>query len=391
MKVALFSDTYPPEINGVATSCRTLHNSLLKHGHECLVVTTNPYGFELALDHDVMRLPGIRLRHLYDYRMAWVYNSGAMRIVREFQPDLIHIQTDYGIGQFGYIAANKLKIPTVYTYHTMLEDYTYYVTKGVFDRAAKGILRMYMLHRAHTADEFIAPAEKTKEYMRSVMVDKYVSVIPTGIDFQAFAADNNPPEIIASIKKKYGLNDDEFVFVSLGRVAKEKSIDVLLRGYAIFKNEHPELKTKFVIVGGGPALNELKELSQTLKIDDSVVFVGPINPDEIHYYYYLGDIFINASVTETQGLTFMEALAASRILLVRYDDSLRGLIKERKNGFFFLDENDLAKKLLYVMSLSSEMKKEIRMNGLESIEPYSLERFYENIIRVYKRALRNKW
>jgi 1,2-diacylglycerol 3-alpha-glucosyltransferase len=123
------------------------------------------------------------MKHLYDYRWASVYNADAMKLIKEFAPEVIHIQTDGGVGQFGFIAANILHVATVYTFHTMMEDYTYYATRGYFDRAAKSIVRTYVRYKSRRADEFITPSIKIQEYMRNIGVDAYMNVIPTGIDF----------------------------------------------------------------------------------------------------------------------------------------------------------------------------------------------------------------
>lgn len=391
MKVAIFSDTYPPEINGVATSCRNLCHTLKNHGEEVLVVTTNIYANELNLDHNVMRVPGVEMKHLYDYRWASIYNSGAMKILREFKPDVIHIQTDGGVGQFGFIAAGLLHCATVYTFHTMMEDYTYYATKGYFDRAAKGIVRSYVRHKSKAADEFITPSEKIREYMRNIGVDAYLNVIPTGIDFSAFKKSAIDTHKLLDLKKQFGIEKDTYVILSLGRVAKEKSIDITLEGYADFLKNNPKKKTLFLLVGGGPALEELKKLAQKLGISDHVIFVGPVNPDSVPLYYQLGNCFVSASITETQGLTFMEAMASSLVLLARYDESLLGTIKDGENGFFFLDEKDMGKKLEGIISLPATKLSEIRAEALKAIEPYSLDLFYERVHEVYKRAIKKNW
>lgn len=391
MKIVIFTDTYPPEINGVATSCRNLYRTLTEHGQQVKVVTTNPWNEELFEDGDIIRLPGIEMKKLYGYRAASPFNAHAMRMIEEFKPDVIHSQHDAGVGQFGFIAAARLKVPVVYTFHTMYEDYTYYATKGFFDRAAKGIVRKYIHYKSKTADEFICPSNKIKEYMRSIGIDSHVSVIPTGIDFSAFDKRKVDKKLVASIKKQYGIPEDVYVILSLGRVAKEKSIDICLRGYAKFLETKPSKDTRFVIVGGGPALNELKKLSSSLGIEDKVVFVGPVNPDTVPIYYQLGDCFVSASITETQGLTFMEAMASSVILMARYDDTLTGTIKDGSNGFFFLDEDDFAKKLPAIVSMPPARQKAIKEEALRSIEPYSLERFYKNVMGVYERAIKKNW
>lgn len=391
MRVVIFTDTYPPEINGVATSCFNLCRTLKEHGDEVLVVTTNIYGKELAMSKEVIRIPGIELKWLYNYRLAYIYNKGAAKIIEEFKPDVFHIQADWGVGRFGFIMASKLHVPTVYTFHSDLEDYTYYVTHGHFDRAARGIIRGYVRHTAHTIDEFITPSLKTKEYMRSIGVDSYINIIPTGIDFEAFDVKNSNPKKLLEIKKEFNIPLDAYVILSLGRVAKEKSIDLCLKGYANFLKSKPNKKTIFAVVGGGPALEELKKLASELGIMDSTRFLGPVLPKNIPEYYHLGDVFVSASITETQGLTFMEAMASSVPLLARYDDSLLGTIHDGENGFFFIDENDFADKIRAIMSLEEEKRKAIIQKAKEGLYPYSLEKFYQNIMEVYRRALRKNW
>jgi 1,2-diacylglycerol 3-alpha-glucosyltransferase len=392
MKIAIFSDTYPPEINGVATSARNLFRTFKAHGEQIIVVGTNPYNDELSFNDDVLRVPGLKMKHLYGYRAAGLYNANAMKIIRDFKPDVVHIQTDGGIGQFGFIAASQLHAATVYTFHTMMEDYTYYASHGIFfDRAAKGIVRTYIRYKSKAADEFITPSEKIREYMRSIGVDAYINVIPTGIDFSAFKKENINPEKVASLKAKWHLSDDTFVILSLGRVAKEKSIDVCLKGYAQFLKTNSQRKTLFVVVGGGPALKELQDLAKTLKISDNVIFLGPVNPDDVPLYYQLGDCFVSASITETQGLTFMEAMASSILLLARYDDSLLGTIKDGENGFFFLNENDFSGKLSSLIAIPPAKAKSVKENALRAIEPYSLDKFYVRVKEVYQRAIKKNW
>ena len=390
MRPIIFSDTFPPEINGVSTSAGTLYQAFKNHGESIMVCTTNFYGNEMNLDGDILRLPGVRMK-IYDYRLAGLYSPKGKKLIAEFKPDVVHIQTDAGVGQFGFLIAKQLHIPVVYTFHTALEDYTYYATKGYFDRIAKGAVRSYVRYKSSEATEFITPSIKTMEYMRSIGVDSYINVIPTGIDFSKFAKENVDFNKVQEIKKAAGISPDTFVILSLGRVAKEKSIDVCLKGYARYLSSLPKRKTVFAIVGGGPALNELKELVKELHIEEHVVFFGSVKPTETPLYYQIGDLFVSASITETQGLTFMEAMASNVLLLARYDDTLLGTIHDGKNGFFFLDEEDMAKKMDRIISLPEKEKERIRLEALNGLSEYSLDKFYERIKKVYERAIQRNW
>ena len=391
MNVLLCSDTYPPEINGVATSTFNLRKTLIAHGENVLVVTTNPFSNKVTLENGVLRIPGIYLKKLYGYRLSNFYSKDAMKIIERFKPDIVHCQTDVGVGIFGTIAASRFHCGMVYTFHTMLEDYAYYITHGYFDRAARHIIRFYFKGQAIRFNEFIAPSDKIKDYLRSIQIDSSISVIPTGIELDRFAVKNKNNEDAAALKAKFGIDSSDYVILSLGRIAKEKSIDVLLRGYAKFLQSPQKRRTKFLIIGWGPAENELKELAGRLGIEDNVVFGGACKPDETQRYYHLGDCFVSASITETQGLTFMEAMAAELPVLARYDDNLIGTIKEGETGFFFNSEDDFAAKLGFLIDLPEEKRKKIIDAALKAIDPYSMEKFYQNAMGVYRRVWKANW
>lgn len=391
MNIILFTDTYPPEINGVATSAMSLHNALIAHGHKVLVVATNPFSNVVTYEDGILRMPGLEMKQYYGYRAVWPYNSRAFAIINSFKGDIIHIQTDGGVGQFGHIVSHILRIPSLYTYHTNIEDYTYYVTKGYFDRIAKSVVRVYTKNTLGRVDELIIPSLKTKDYLRSIGIDSYINVVPTGLDFSKFNDDKIDKEELNKEKAKLGLDNSDFTIISLGRVAKEKSIDVCLRGFALFLKQNPDVKAKFLIVGGGPALEELIGLSKELKINDNVVFTGPVKQEKVSFYYHLADIFVSASLTETQGLTYMEAMASSLLVLARFDANLSVVIDDNKTGFFFTDEKDMADKLHHLLLINNDKKNQIINCAKEKIDAFSIGRFYLNIIEVYQRAIKKSW
>ena len=391
MNIALFTDTYPPEINGVATSTANLRAALIAHGHNVIVVTTNPFGKEMEYEDGIIRLPGVPMKQFYGYRLTSIYSKDAMKILLAFRPEVVHCQTDLPIGIFGTFVARKLRIGLIYTFHTMYEDYTYYVTKGHFDRFARHTVRSFYRAKSNSFTEFIAPSEKIKDYLRSIGVDKTVPVIPTGIEFSRFNPEREDKEKTKALRKKFGISDEDTVILSLGRIAKEKSIDVLLKGYAKFLSAGEPFPTKFVITGWGPAEKELQDLTVSLGIQKKVIFTGKCDPSETQDYYRLGDYFASASITETQGLTFMEAMAAHLIVLARYDDNLVGTIKDGETGFFFFNEGDFDEKLRYALAIDAPKKQHIIDAALEAIDVYSMERFYQNIIEVYLRVRKKNW
>ena len=390
MKIAFFSDTYPPEINGVATATKTLFDAFKKNGHDVFVVTTNPFSKKVEYKDNVLRIPGITLKWLYSYNMAGFINPKATKIIKKWSLDIIHVQTEAGIGIYGRLLASKLKIPLVYTYHTMYVDYTYYVTKGVLDPAAKGIVKKWTKSVSSSVTEMTTPSLKTKNALREYGVDRYINVIPNGIDLEMFEERNIDKNYIKEFKEKNKI-EDKYILLSLGRVAKEKAIDVLLEGYATFLKNSTNDNTVLLIVGDGPDRNRLENLAFELGISKNVIFVGKVPHEQVPYFYFMSNLYISASTSETQGLTFIEAIAAKTLVLCRFDENLEDVIKEGKTGFFFSDNKSFNQKLISILKMNEEEQNRIIQQAYEQNQKYSIDTFYDRMYEVYKRAIRKNW
>ena len=392
MRVVIFTDAYPPYINGVSTSCYNLVQVLKKNGHDVLVVAPQIDDGPTVKKDGVIYMKGVALKKFYGYRMTALYSSHVFKMVKAFKPDIIHIQTDFTIGQFARIVIRKLKhVPTVYTYHTAYEDYTYYAVKGMLDRVAKRFVRSYAKNAAKTMTEYITPSDKTKAYMRSTGSDAYINVIPTGLDFSLFKDENVDFNKIEEFKRSHNVDKDTKVFLILGRIAQEKSMDISIRGYDAFRKAHPEVKSKMFVVGDGPQKEDLEKLAKELHQEENIIFLGSVPASEVPFYYHLADLYTSASTTETQGLTFMESMAAGTPVLARFDTQLENVIIDNETGFFFTDLDSFVVKAHRILSLSKEELDTLKQKALEYVDSYSIDKFYENIIRVYERAIRKKW
>ena len=391
MNIAIFTDTYPPFINGVSTSCYNLAKVLKAHGHHVLVVAPRTTSGKFEFKDDILWLPGFELKKMYGYRITNIYSRKVIKILKEHKIEIIHNQTDIGVGQFAKLAAKALKIPIVYTYHTAYEDYTYYVTKGIMDRLAKKTIRTYSKIVAKNVTEFITPSIKTKDYMRSVGSDIYINVVPTGIDFALFSESNIDKEKEIEFKKKHNISEDTKILLLLGRIAKEKSMDFSIEGFAKYLKKNNFPNTKMIVVGDGPQREELELLVDSLGIKEYVIFIGKVPAKEVGFYYHLADIYTSASLTETQGLTFMEAMASGTIVLARFDANLAETISDGETGYFFTSLDGYVEKIEKILALDEEDKKLITEAASKTVDLYSFERFYFNIIGVYNRALKKYW
>lgn len=386
MRIGIFTDTYPPYINGVSTSVSMLENALRKKGHQVYIVTVNTENMRYKYENDehIIRIPGVPIG-IYDYRLTGVYPLKAINKIRKWNLDVIHSHTEFGVGTFARIIAKQYNIPLVHTYHTMYEDYVHYITKGYFNNTSKKIVEyLTNFYCNQTATELIVPTKKTYDlFKEKYKYTRNVHIIPTGIEVEKFYKENTDPEKLEEIRKKHGLNKGDFVILYVGRLGQEKSVDVLIESHQELAREY---KAKLLIVGDGPDMDTYKNLVHKLKIDDNVIFTGKVPWTEVTLYYQIADIFATASKSETQGLTVIEAMAASLPVVAVDDESFRNVIVDGLNGHLFDTKKEYKK---YVKSFIDEpsklqqFSKQARINA----DTYSSKYFAERVLDVYRLAI----
>ncbi len=390
MRIGLFTDTFPPEINGVANSTNILRNELEKHGHEVYVITTFSGSGHAKWDDDgkILRLAGKELKFLYGYVMTSPFHVFAMEEIRKLDLDVIHAQTEFGVGIFARLCAKQLHVPLVSTYHTTYEDYTHYVnfinSKTVDEYAKKGVARVSKLY-GDSSMEVIAPSMKTKNMLEGYKIRKNIDVIPTGLELDRFSPAHADAAKRHAIRSEFGVDDQERLIVYVGRLAKEKSMDIVINGFK--KAIDQGIIIKLLIVGGGPDEDNCREMVKKLGIEKYVFVAGPRPAADVPDIYRAADGFVSASLSETQGMTFIEALAAGLPILVRKDEVLEGLCIEGVTGSYFQNENDLAEKLKVFLNMDQKRLDEMHAKALEVVNPYSSEVFYEKVIKVYERVI----
>ena len=387
MRIGLFTDTYSPHINGVATSILMLEHALRKIGHDVYVVTVNndilSYDFG---DSNVIRIPGIPTG-IYDYRLSGIYPIKAINKIKKWNLDIIHSHTEFGIGTFARIIARQLDIPIVHTYHTMYEDYVHYITKGHFDATSKKIVEYFTkFYCDKTVTELIVPTFKTYNLFKNkYKYDRNIHIIPTGIEIERFYKENIDIKKVLEIKNKYGINKDDFIILFVGRIAQEKSIDFLIenQSYLVRKNK----KCKLMIVGSGPDLDSLKKKAK--RLGKNVIFTGKVPWNEVPVYYNLANVFSTASHTETQGLTVIEAMASSLVVVALNDESFNTVIKDDYDGYLFNDKKQYRSKIENLMK-DREKCLLIGQNAYQTALKYSNENYAKSVIKVYELALKGR-
>lgn len=382
MRIGLFSDTYYPEINGVATSVYTLFENLCALGHDVHVFAPKCKGYEEIKNDHVHFLPSVPLPLLKDRNLG-MYGPFSILDLAKYQFDVVHTNSEFTMGVLGRMVAHEIGCASVHTYHTVWEDYVYYVTHGVADEAARAITRKYSSFWCNRFDAVIVPTTKTRRLLESYGVKSHLNIIPSGLAIDRFAPALHGEAIRSRVREECGVKPGERVLLYLGRIAKEKNLDQVLRVFPHLHAAHPEVR--LVIVGEGPLVPALKEQAQALNIADSVTFPGPKPWKEIDNYYAMGDVFVSASHSETQGLTYIEAMASGLCVVAYNDPCLEGVIESGKNGLLFADDD--ADMLHMLMRAFSDEGREIAARAPESVSQYAPINFARAVEALYQKVI----
>lgn len=376
MRIGLFTDTYYPEVNGVANSVFQLKTELENRGNQVYVFTVeNPLVKEN--EEHVYRMKSIECPLLKERRMSYATFYRWFDVIKSLNLDIIHTNTEFMVGHIGRRAARKLQIPLVHTYHTIYEDYTHYL-KVPGNSRLKGIIRGISCICCDHADRVIAPTDKVKNLLLSYGVKKQITVQPTGIIIYKF---NNVSEgEVNRIKETYNIKADVHVLISIGRLSEEKNLGEIVD----FMNELVlrDNNAKLLIVGDGPEKSKLESKVESNNLTEHVYFTGEVDWKEIQNYYSAGDVFVSASTSETQGLTYAEALACGKPLLVRHDECLDNLLLEGKNGYSYQNEDEFFAS--YTKLFENNLYKEMEPDVRQSVKKLSAEAFGANIEEIYR-------
>ena len=390
MRIGIFTETYTPYISGLVTSEVMLKNALEKQGHEVYVVTANLESFKYEYNEKerVLKVPGVPTG-IYDSRLTSIYPVRAVNKIKSWHLDVIHSQTEFAIGTFARLFAKQFNIPLVHTYHTMYEDYIYYITKGYFDKSSKKLVEyLTKFYCATTATELIVPTNKIyKLFKEKYKFEKNINIIPTGIEVERFYKENIKEEELEELRKTLRINKKDFVILFVGRLAEEKNIEFLINSQ---KKLHGKYKNiKLILVGDGPDKEKYKDMVQKLDLEDNVIFTGKTAWGDMPYYYHVANVFATASKTETQGLTIIEAMASNVVPVCMRDEAFQSMVTEDLDGLFFETQEEYEKIIMHLYENKSELERYDRQARIQA-ETYSYKYYGERVLEVYNRAIREK-
>lgn len=374
LKILIASDSYK-QINGVSNSVNLLVQGLREAGHEVKVLALSET-MKSYKDGDDYFAASVDALIYPDMRVTVTLKEEYLEELVKWHPDIAHIQTEFSAKLLAMKVVRQCNIPYVMTSHTNYEEY--FKSQKINATLARGIIMSFERIVYGNADTLIVPSEKIRELVEEYKVKCPVVVIPTGIELQ-----NHPrmTEDKANLLSRYGVENNGRVLVSVSRISREKNIDELIDYMPALLKRDPAIT--LLIVGGGPHLDNLREKVEKRKLSDNVKFTGMIPAEEVFKYYQLGDIFVSASTFETQGLTYVEALANRLPLVCREDKCLINIIAEGENGFTYTDEAGYVEHIMTILN-DHELAERMGQESLRKSRAFSKEVFISTVEHLYE-------
>lgn len=382
MKILITTDLYTVSTNGVVTSVQNLFDELTAKGHDVRILTISDT-LHSHKEGAVYYIRSVPLKAVYpDLRMPTSYRHKLIQEIIDWKPDVVHSQCEFFSFQFAARISKITGAPLVHTYHTLYEQYlTSYVvpSKRLGDYLAK-VLSRQRLKRVTT---LIAPTQKVENTLQGYGMRSPISVVPSGISLEQHHQRLSPEQRMEK-RRSLGIADEDQVLLNLGRLGGEKNLGELLELFAEARKQNENLK--FLIVGDGPAKADLEQQAKKLGIAEHVIFTGMVPPSEVQNYYQLGDVFVSASTSETQGLTYIEAAANGLPLLCRQDDCLADVLQEGENGYEYTSAEEFLNAIDAVMD-DQEWRAAAAKRSEEIAAMFDKKNFGEAIENIYESVL----
>jgi 1,2-diacylglycerol 3-alpha-glucosyltransferase len=376
MRIGVFSDSYKPYTSGVVTSISTFKEELNKMGHELFIFAPR-YPHHHTEEEGVFRFYSVPSPTNHDYTLAIPVLPGMNELIRKLNLDIIHVHTPFIIGRVGLRYARRYNIPLIFTYHTLYDQYVHYVP--VAQQLAKDVAIRYSNNFCNHCDHIIVPSTEVKDILNGYQIKTPISVIPTGVPVHKLKdGDKN------WLKTRYDIPEKNRVLLFVGRLAKEKNLEFLIQAFSLVKKTVPD--TTLVLTAQGPLESELKRLSTSLglSLERDVIFTGAVPFETLVNIYYSSHLFVFSSMTETQGLVLIEAMATGLPVVAIKAFGVQDMVDNNINGFLTNDNLDEFAQAVTRILNSSDIYERFSQNAIKKAHELSSYNMALKLEAVYK-------
>lgn len=375
LRIALFSDSALPILNGVSISIRSLVTELRAQGHSVTIFTAAHFKYRDP-DPNTIRFPAIETPWTKNYPLAFPPFYPMLREFRKHTFDIVHTHTPFTIGYVGLRWAESHDLPIVSTYHTLYDRYAHYIPlprRYIRFKIAKHT-NFYYNH----VDHVITPSEASMKWLRRHSVTTPITVIPTGISIGSMIDR-------AEARMALGAGPDERILLYVGRIAQEKNLGTLFEAAARVFSEDRRLR--LWLVGDGPFQEEARSMVRALGIGDRVKFVGFVPREEVDPYYAAADLFVFTSISETQGLVVQEAMSFGLPAIVASGGGASASVEQGISGFVVRNEaDDVAAHIRRVLD-DERLYSQLSEGARESVREFSTVEMGRRVAELYDEVI----
>ncbi len=374
MKVAVFTDTFLPQINGVTVHIDRMTRELAKKGHSFIVFAPKERGFGPRTPKGVVVewVPSFPFPPYPEYRVCPHFPSRAKKAFEEFSPDIVHCHTPFSLGIAGAKLAKTHSVPLVGTYNTLLPEFLAYLPLPFLKKTefAKTQAWRYTNWFYSKCSRVICPSKELEKELLSHGLKAKTTVIPYGIDFGLFSENR--------AKKAR-----DFTVVFFGRMSFEKRIDVVVRAFKLALEKKPG--AKLLLVGDGPARKDLESLVKGFGLGKSARFTGALRGKALAKKVSSAHVFATASSIETFGLSTAEAMAAGLPAIAADARANREVVKSGTNGFLFPEEDEFAcAEKIVLLAGDKKLLKKLSSNAKKYAETQSVSQMAGRFSAMYR-------
>lgn len=383
LRVAMVSNNYFPFVSGVSVSVDRLRNGLCDLGHSLQLLVPR-YREACEDDSSIKRIPTLMaFGQKGEFRLTNPFSARFRRCLRVFKPDLIHVHHPFWLGSMGLFMGRRLKVPVVYTYHTRLEHYAHFVPlPGALFR---NLISHYLIKRfSNRCQGVIVPTYSAEEYLRMIGVKTPSLVQPTGIDVARFAHVDESG--LDALREQLGVSASRKILISVSRISKEKNISFMLEALAELRSQgHDDFH--LLLIGDGPDREAIQTQIDTLKLTSQVTLVGAVPPERMALYYHLGDVFVFASTSETQGMVILEAMSAGLPVVAVRSSGIDDVVRQGVNGFKTPQNRQAWGQKVVELKDNAELRQQLGKQASHFAEEFDIANFASAVANFYAEVL----
>lgn len=385
MRIAMFTNNYKPYMGGVPISVDHLAKALRELGHEVYVFA--PTYKEQEEEEYVVRYPSLPVA-IVGAPIPNVLTSLFEKKIKELSIDVIHVHHPALVGNVAIHLRKKYGIPVIFTYHTRYEAYLHYVKPLLWLEKGTGFVEKYLVWFCNQCDGIVAPTVGMRRYLESRQIETPITILPTGIPIESFTPRK---ELVTDLREQYG-KDVDYLLCTVSRMAKEKNVEFQLRGLVLLKEalQKQQKTVRYLMIGDGPQLAELKVIAKRLGLEKEVVFVGKVENERIAAYLKACDLFAFSSKSETQGIVLLEAMAAGKPIVAVKASGVEDMVVDSVTGYM-TQENEATWKDRILAILDNLPERERMGRAAQNIAfDYEERRIALAAVECYQRAVHRK-